>query len=114
VAVEKLFPAKFAKIKSLQDAPRTTFSVFLDIFYPPNFGCFEKKGLFQQPRLITSTVIAVRAISFFKWLGHLYFALSVGSFVGCKLIYLDLTAFANHNESFGAAISQREHAGENV
>jgi hypothetical protein len=38
VAVEKLFPAKFAKIKSRQDALQTTFSVFLDTFYPPNFG----------------------------------------------------------------------------
>jgi hypothetical protein len=32
VAVEKLFPAKFAKIKSRQDVLQTTFSVFLDIF----------------------------------------------------------------------------------
>jgi hypothetical protein len=49
VGVEKLFPAKFAKIKSCQDAPQTTFSVFLDIFYPPNSCCFEENGVFQQP-----------------------------------------------------------------
>src|SRR6266446_4595218 len=55
VGVEKLFPAKFAKIKSCQDVPQTTFSVFLDIFYPPNSCCFEENGVFQQPRLLTST-----------------------------------------------------------
>jgi hypothetical protein len=47
VAVEKLLPAKFAKIKLRQDALQTTFPVFLDIFYPPNFGCFEENGVFQ-------------------------------------------------------------------
>src|ERR1700730_16160849 len=52
VGVEKLFPAKFAKIKSRQEALQTTFSVFLDIFYPPIFGYFEENGLFQHPRLI--------------------------------------------------------------
>jgi hypothetical protein len=30
-----------------------TFSAFLDIFYPPNFDCFEKNGLFQQPQAIS-------------------------------------------------------------
>jgi hypothetical protein len=54
VAVEKLFPAKFAKTKLHQDALETTFSVFLDIFYPPNFRCFDENGVFQQPRLITT------------------------------------------------------------
>jgi hypothetical protein len=44
VAVEKLLPAKFAKIKLHQDALQTTFSVFLDIFYPPNFGYFEENA----------------------------------------------------------------------
>ena len=53
MGVEKLFPAKFAKIKSRQEALQTTFSVFLDIFYPPNFGYFEENGLFQQPQLLT-------------------------------------------------------------
>jgi hypothetical protein len=55
VGVEKLFPAKSAKIKSCQDAPQTTFSVFLDIFYPPNSCCFEENGVFQQPQTITPT-----------------------------------------------------------
>jgi hypothetical protein len=53
VAVEKLLSAKFAKIKSRHDAQQTTFSVFLDIFYPPIFGCFEENGLFQHPQAIT-------------------------------------------------------------
>jgi hypothetical protein len=48
-AVEKPLPAKFAKIKLHQDAVQTTFSVFLDIFYPQNFGYFEENGLFQHP-----------------------------------------------------------------
>jgi hypothetical protein len=53
VAVEKLFPAKFAKTKLHQDALQTTFSVFLDIFYPPNLRCFDENGVFQQPQAIT-------------------------------------------------------------
>jgi hypothetical protein len=55
VAVEKLFSTKFAKIKLRQEALQSIFSGRLDIFYPPNFGCFEKNGLFQQPRLISPT-----------------------------------------------------------
>jgi hypothetical protein len=47
VGVEKLFPAKFAKIKSRQGVLQTTFSVFLDIFYPPNFGYFEEEWSFS-------------------------------------------------------------------
>ena len=38
VAVEKLVFAKFAKIKLRQDALQTTFSGFLDIFYPQIFA----------------------------------------------------------------------------
>jgi hypothetical protein len=53
VAVEKLLPAKFAKIKSRQDALQATLSVFLDIFYLPNFWDFEENGLFQHPLAIT-------------------------------------------------------------
>ena len=60
VAVEKLLRAKFAKIKLPQDALQTTFSIFLDIFYPPNFRCFEKNGVFQQPRLITTGTVLWR------------------------------------------------------
>jgi hypothetical protein len=55
VGVKKLLAAKSAKIKSRQDAVQTTFSVFLDIFYPSNFRCFEGNGLFQQPQVITLT-----------------------------------------------------------
>jgi len=47
VAVEKLLPPKFAKIKSRQDALRTTFSGRRDIFYPPNFGCLGRKVSFS-------------------------------------------------------------------
>ena len=50
---EKLLPSKFAKTKLRQDALQTTFSVFLDIFYPPNFRCFDENGVFQQPQAIT-------------------------------------------------------------
>jgi hypothetical protein len=53
VAVEKLLLPKFAKIKLCQDALQTTFSVFLDISYPPNFRCFEENGLFQHPHSIS-------------------------------------------------------------
>jgi hypothetical protein len=55
VGVEKLFPAKFAKIKSRQDTLQTTFSVFPDIFYLPHFGYFEEDGVFQYPQAIEST-----------------------------------------------------------
>jgi hypothetical protein len=37
VAVEKLLPTKFAKIKSRLDALQATFSSSLDIFYLPKF-----------------------------------------------------------------------------
>ena len=59
MAVEKLLPAKFAKIKSRQDALQTTFSVFLDIFCPPNFRCFEENGLFQHLQAITFVDLVV-------------------------------------------------------
>jgi hypothetical protein len=49
VAVEKLLLAKFAKIKSRQDALQTIFSGSLDIFYPPNFGCLGRKASFSTP-----------------------------------------------------------------
>jgi hypothetical protein len=62
VALEKLLRAKFAKIKSRQDALQTTFSIFLDIFYAPIFDCFEKNRLFQHPRTISFTM-AIRSYS---------------------------------------------------
>jgi len=52
VAVEKVIRRKFAKIKSRQDALQSTFPIFRDIFYPPNFGYFEETGLFQHPQAI--------------------------------------------------------------
>jgi len=70
VAVEKLLPAKFAKIKLRQDVLQTTFSVFLNIFYPPIFRRFEENGLFQQPQAFTrfdrwslSTTLKTRTLS---------------------------------------------------
>jgi len=45
--LEKLLPAKFAKIKSRRRLLQTTFSVFPDIFYPPNFGYFEEMDFFN-------------------------------------------------------------------
>ena len=56
MAVEKLLSVKFAKIKLRQDALDTIFSIFLDIFYPPNFRCFEENGLFQHPQAFTPTI----------------------------------------------------------
>jgi hypothetical protein len=56
VAVEKLLPEKFTKIKLRQDALQTAFLFFLDIFYPLKFGCFEENGVFQQPRDITTVI----------------------------------------------------------
>jgi hypothetical protein len=53
VGVEKLAVQKFAEIASRQDAPQTTFSVRLDIFYPLNFPRFLKYRVFQQPQAIT-------------------------------------------------------------
>jgi hypothetical protein len=47
VAVEKLLPAKFAKIKLRQDAPRSIYSGRLYIFYPPNFRCLGRKVSFS-------------------------------------------------------------------
>ncbi|HET6179706.1 MAG TPA: hypothetical protein VFE61_22475 [Candidatus Sulfotelmatobacter sp.] len=32
-----------------------TFSVFLEIFHPPSFGCFEEIGLFQHPQDFPTT-----------------------------------------------------------
>ena len=46
MAVEKLLRAKFAKIKSRQEAPQSIFSGRVDIFYP-NFGCLGQKGSFS-------------------------------------------------------------------
>jgi hypothetical protein len=50
VAVEKLLPAKYAKIKSRQDALQTTLSVFLDIFYLQFFVVLKKMEFFNTHR----------------------------------------------------------------
>jgi hypothetical protein len=47
VAVEKLLLAKFAKIKSRQEAPQSIFSGWVDIFYPPKFARLGRKGSFS-------------------------------------------------------------------
>jgi hypothetical protein len=57
VGVEKLDLSKLAEQTLRQEALQTTFLVFLDIFYPPNFGCFEENGLFQHPRLLTPIIL---------------------------------------------------------
>ena len=49
MGVEKLLPAKIAKIKSRQEALQATFAGRLDIFYPPNFACLGPKGTFSTP-----------------------------------------------------------------
>ena len=49
MAVEKLLLAKFAKIKSRQEARQSIFSDRVDIFYPPNFDCLRRKGSFSTP-----------------------------------------------------------------
>jgi len=41
-----------------------TISDLMDIYYPSNFGCFDKTGVFQQSRLV-STVIEQRIT--FHW-----------------------------------------------
>jgi hypothetical protein len=36
------------KIKSRQDALQATLWVFIDIFYPPNWGCLKKTKFFNS------------------------------------------------------------------
>jgi hypothetical protein len=44
--VEKTLSREIRKNKIASGCPtQTTFSVFLDIFYPPNFGYFEENGV---------------------------------------------------------------------
>jgi len=59
VAVEKLTRQNMAENTLRSEALQTTFSVFLDIFYPSNLAVWDEKGVFQQPRLI-STVMNAR------------------------------------------------------
>ena len=57
VAVENLASEKSAEKRSRQDAIQTTFSVFLDIIYPPNLAVWDEKRVFQQPRDFTTTIM---------------------------------------------------------
>src|ERR1017187_2359485 len=50
VAVEKLPYQKMAEKTLRQEALKTTFSIFPDIFYPLNFRCFEKRDFFNSHR----------------------------------------------------------------
>jgi hypothetical protein len=56
VAVEKLAPEKSAKIKTRQEALQGIYFDHLDIFYLPISANFEKKGVFQQPRLFATSI----------------------------------------------------------
>jgi hypothetical protein len=56
VGVEKLASEKCRKNKTRQEAPQTIFSSRLDIFTLLNSPHFKKKGLFQQPRLLSPTI----------------------------------------------------------
>jgi hypothetical protein len=69
VGVEKLFPAKFAKIKSRQEALKTTFSVFVDIFYPPSFSYFEENGS-STPTDVSTIDPQMRSVGFMLYRGH--------------------------------------------
>jgi hypothetical protein len=56
VAVEKLASEKSAKIKMRQEALQTIFFNDLDIFYPRISTYLGKKGVFQQPRLLPTSL----------------------------------------------------------
>jgi hypothetical protein len=53
VAVEKLTYQKMARTTLRLEALQATFSLRVDIFYPLNFGCFEKNRVFQHPQAIS-------------------------------------------------------------
>jgi ABC-type dipeptide/oligopeptide/nickel transport system permease component len=55
VAVEKLLPAKLAKIKSRQDALQTTFSVFL-YSIPQFLAVLKKMDFFNSHRRLQCAV----------------------------------------------------------
>jgi hypothetical protein len=52
VGVEKLFTAKFAKIKSRQDVLQTTSSIFWTFHIPQILAVREETGLFQQAQAL--------------------------------------------------------------
>jgi hypothetical protein len=53
VGIEKLFTAKFTRIKSRQDALQTTFSIFWTFHMPQILAVREETGFFQQARDVT-------------------------------------------------------------
>jgi len=71
VAVEKLDLSKLVEETLRYEALQTTFLIFLDIFYPPNCCCFEKNGVFQQPRLVTTVNAGLPDIQGLSQLHHL-------------------------------------------
>jgi hypothetical protein len=54
VGVEKVILRPVLSKTLRMEALQTTIAPRIDIFYPENFGCFAKNGLFQHPRLITT------------------------------------------------------------
>jgi hypothetical protein len=55
VAVEKLLPWKMLEKTLRYDAPQTTFSILLYIFYPQFFAFLEKMEFFNSHRAFTLT-----------------------------------------------------------
>jgi hypothetical protein len=55
VAVEKLLRAKLLKTKLRRDALEATLSVFERSPNPPILAVWQETGLFQQPRLLTTS-----------------------------------------------------------
>jgi hypothetical protein len=62
VGVEKLDLSKLVEKTLRWEALQTTFSIFLDILYPPNFRRLAKNGVFQHPRLVSATIARQSAI----------------------------------------------------
>jgi hypothetical protein len=56
VAVEKLAFEKSAKIRTRQEALQTISTGRLDIFYHSISSYFKKKGVFQQPPLLSTSI----------------------------------------------------------
>jgi hypothetical protein len=59
VVVEKLASEKSAKTKTRQEALQTIFFDHLDIVYSGISTCFTKKGVFQQPPLLSTPIVTM-------------------------------------------------------
>jgi hypothetical protein len=57
VAVEKLILRKVLRNILCWETLQTTIAPRVDIFYPENFGCFAKKGLFQHPQAFSEACV---------------------------------------------------------